>query len=109
MDVYLLQPSSTTAAVPPTPFNHSILHSLPAVTLPSLSWNTWKNPLPFSGSTATSYYASTVQPTVTSLKPSGSKNVQGPLDGQLILLVSPNVATPVPGSFPAPVSQSLPA
>jgi hypothetical protein len=98
MDVYPSQPSSATAAAPPTPCNHLILHSLP-----TLSWNTWKNPLPFPGCTTTSYYASTVQPTMTSLKPSGSKNVQGPPDGQLISLVSPNVVAPVsalPSSTP---------
>ena len=55
----------------------------------------------------TSYYTSTARPTLTSLKPSGSKIVQDPTDRQLISLVSPNVATPITSSFPVPVPPSL--
>ena len=55
----------------------------------------------------TSYYASTVRPTITSLKPSGSRIVQDPPDRQLISLVSPNMAAPITSSFPASVPPSL--
>ena len=55
----------------------------------------------------TSYYTSTIRPTLTSLKPSGSRIVQDPPDRQLISLVSPNVAAPITSSFPVPIPPSL--
>ena len=107
VDAFLSQPSSTIAAVPLTLYNHSILHNLPTVTILPQPWNTWKNPSPFSGGATTFYYTSTARLTLTSLKPSGSRIVQDPPDGQLISLVSPNVAAPITSSFPVPVPPSL--
>ena len=120
-DVYASQQTSTAATTPATPFGQSTLHNLPPVSQPAQAWGTWKTSSPFSGNTTTSFYTSTVRPSVPTPKPSGTQNpaarsVTNPLinlshaaqatsDPALLAtkpptVVQPTFTMPLPTNFP---------